>query len=225
MGTRLGSRFAGITNSLSHVNLFGRTRTPEPALAPAVAATREALNDRWRGIRAGLGDGSAIDSLDAFYRHEIEELRSAETQACALADEMWVTMLNGPLAERVSQYVLELRRRGAEHEGLSDRPGVRARAHANQAMRAMVQDASRLAEVCAPNVRDAALLAALQHIMHYLIASYGSIAAHAKALGRAEDAAMFASHADSDQELDTELSTLAKGEVNPQAASAGESPH
>jgi ferritin-like metal-binding protein YciE len=225
MGTRLGSRFAEITNSLSHVNPFGRARQPAPTIAPSSAAgpsTREALNDRWREIRAGIGDGSAVDTLESFYRLEIEELRSAETQACALADEMWVTMLNGPLAERVSQYVLELRRRAAEHESLSER---RARAHANQAMRALVQDASRLAEVCAPGVRDAALLAALQHIIHYLIASYGSIAAHAKALGRSEDATMFASHADSDQELDAELSTLAKGEVNPQAASASESPH
>lgn len=221
MGTRLGSRFAEITSSLSHVNLFGRTRQP----APVGASTREALNDRWREIRASLGDGSAIDGLEAFYGLEIEELRSAETQACALADEMWVTILNGPLAERISQYVLELRRRAAEHESLSKRPGARTRAHANQAMRAMVQDASRLAEICAPGVRDAALAAALQHIVHYLIASYGSLAAHAKVLGRPEDATMFASHADSDQELDIELSTLAKGEVNPQAASAGESPH
>jgi ferritin-like metal-binding protein YciE len=225
MSTRLGSRFAELTHSLSHGSLFGRARQQEQSTAPAVASTREALNDRWREIRAGIGNGSAIDNLESFYRHEIEELRSAETQACALADEMWVTMLNGPLAERVSQYVLELRRRAAEHESLSDRPAGRARTHANQAMRALVQDASRLAEVCAPNVRDAALLAALQHIIHYLIASYGSIAAHAKALGRAEEATMFASHADSDQELDAELSTLAKDEVNPQAVSAGESPH
>jgi ferritin-like metal-binding protein YciE len=222
MGTRLGSRFSGITNSLSAVSLFGRARQA-PSADPVAPSTREALNDRWREIRAGLGAGSALDSLEAFYRFEIEELRSAETQACALADEMWVTMLNGPLAERVSQYVLELRRRTAEHEGLSE-PG-RTRAHANQAMRAIVHDASRLAEVCAPGVRDAALVAALQHIIHYLIASYGSIASHAKVLGRSEDAAMFGSHADSDQELDAELSSLAKKEVNQQAASASESPH
>ena len=54
--------------------------------------------------------------MHAVYRAELRDLRSAEIQACALVDEICVTLLNGPLAERVSQYVAALRRRTAEHE-------------------------------------------------------------------------------------------------------------
>jgi ferritin-like metal-binding protein YciE len=201
--------------------LFRRTRDPEPAAEPAGGgkSPREALNEQWLRIRAGLGGEPVIDSMDAVYRAELRDLRSAEIQACALVDEIWVTLLNGPLAERVSQYVAALRRRSAEHAALLE-TGDEARSHRNQIMRALVHEASRIAENCSTNVRDVVLVATLQHMVHYLIASYGTIAAHAKVLGFTEQAALFAGHADSDQQFDADLSTLAKSDVNPQALTA-----
>lgn len=201
--------------------LFRRFRDAEPAAeaaAPAggVKSPREALNEQWLRIRAGLGGESAIDSMDAVYRAELRELRSAEIQACALVDEIWVTLLNGPLAERVSQYVAALRRRAAQHEGSS---------HRNPVMRALVHEASRVAENCSTNVRDVVLVATLQQMVHYLIASYGTIAAHARALGLEEQAALFDGHAESDRQFDLDLSSLAKTEVNPQALSPREASH
>ncbi len=206
--------------------LFRRSREAEPADEPAGGSKspREALNEQWLRIRAGLGGSRAIDSMDEVYRTELRELRSAEIQACALTDEIWVTLLNGPLAERVSQYVATLRRRSAEHAGLLE-IGDDARTHRNQVMRALVHEASRIAENCTTNVRDVVLVATLQHMVHYLIASYGSIAAHAKVLGLAEQAALFAGNADSDQQFDADLSVLAKTEVNPQALNKQETPH
>lgn len=200
--------------------LFKRFREvePAPAEAPASAAKspREALNEQWLRIRAGLGGSDAIDSMDAVYRAELRDLRSAERQACALVDEIWITLLNAPLAERVSQYVQALRRRTAEYEGET---------HRNPIMRAFVQEASRAAENCAINVRDVVLVATLQHMAHYLIASYGTIAAHAKALGLAEQAALFHGYAEADRQFDLDLSSLARSEVNPQALSQRETPH
>jgi ferritin-like metal-binding protein YciE len=190
--------------------------SPPEASEPRATGALEALSDRWRQIRAGLVSAK-IDSMDAVYRSELVELKSAESQACALVDEIWVTLLNGPLAERVSRYVLVLRRRVAEHEGLTDRLGAPTRAHSNQVMRALVHEASRLAEITAPGVRDAVLVVALQHIVHYLIASYGTLAAHARLLGLAGEATHFAEHADSDRYFDSDLSALAKSEVNPAA--------
>jgi ferritin-like metal-binding protein YciE len=201
--------------------LFRRTRDPEPAGEPASGSKspREALNEQWLRIRAGLGGDPVIDSMEAVYRAELRDLRSAEIQACALVDEIWVTLLNGPLAERVSQYVAALRRRSAEHAALLE-TGDDARSHRNQVMRALVHESSRIAENCSTNVRDVVLVATLQHMVHYLIASYGTIAAHAKVLGFEEQAALFASHVDSDQQFDADLSALAESEVNPQALAA-----
>ena len=191
--------------------LFSRFRVVEPTAEAAAGGTkspREALNEQWLRIRAGLGGSPAIDNMEAVYEAELRELRSAESQACAIVDEIWVTLLNGPLAERVSQYVAALRRRAAEHGGST---------HRNPVMRAFVNEASRIAENCSTNVRDVVLVATLQHMVHYLITSYGTIAAHAKALGRMDEAARFHGYAESDRQFDLDLSSLAKTEVNPQA--------
>jgi ferritin-like metal-binding protein YciE len=154
-----------------------------------------------------------IDSMDAVYSAELRELKSAEMQACALADQIWVTLLNGPLAERVSQYVSALRRRTAEHAALQPH-GEDSRTHRNAVMRALVQEASRTADSCATKVRDVVLASRLQHVVHYLIASYGAIAAHARVLGMAEQAARFAAHAESDLEFDADVSALVSEVVN-----------
>jgi ferritin-like metal-binding protein YciE len=199
--------------------LFKRFRETEPATEAAAASAkspREALNEQWLRIRAGLGGSDAIDSMDAVYRAELRDLRSAERQACALVDEIWVTLLNAPLAERVSQYVAALRRRTAEYEGET---------HRNPIMRAFVNETSRVAENCATAVRDVVLVATLQHMVHYLIASYGTIAAHAKVLGLAEQAALFHGYAEADRQFDMDLSSLAKSEVNPRALGKREPPH
>lgn len=140
-----------------------------------------------------------IDSMDAVYRAELRELRSAERQACALADEIWVTLLDAQLAERVSQYVADLRRRTAEQP---------AETHRNPVMRAYVTEAGRAAENCATNVRDVVLVARLRHVANYLIASNETVAAHAQALGMAEQAALLHEHAEADRQFDSDLSSL-----------------
>jgi ferritin-like metal-binding protein YciE len=208
--------------------LFRRSREDEPVSETSAGggskSPREALNEQWLRIRAGLGGSSAIDSMHAVYRTELRDLRSLEMQACALVDEIFVTLLNGPLAERVSQYVAALRRRTAEHERLME-AGEEARNHRNPVMRAFVHEASRVAENCTTNVRDVILVATLQHMVHYLIASYGTIAAHAKVLGLPEQAALFHACAESDRQFDADLSELAKSEVNPAALTPQETPH
>jgi len=69
-------------------------------------------------------------------------------------------------------------------------------------------------------VRDAAIVASIQRIVHYKIAGYGTIAAYAKALGRTDEAAHFAQLADRDKSIDAELTELAKKTLNPVAVRA-----
>jgi ferritin-like metal-binding protein YciE len=84
-------------------------------------------------------------------------------------------------------------------------------------MRALIGETQKMARVCAPKLRDAAITASLQRIVHYKVAGYGSIAAYAKSLGRTEEAAHFAELADRDKTVDGELSRLAKATLNPEA--------
>src|SRR5687767_3332508 len=87
-------------------------------------------------------------------------------------------------------------------------------------MRALIDETEKMWRVCAANVRDAAVTASVQRIIHYKIAGYGAIAAYAKALSRIDEAAHFAQLADRDKAVDAELSELAKGTLNPDATAA-----
>ena len=85
-------------------------------------------------------------------------------------------------------------------------------------MRALIDETEKMWRVCAANVRDAAVTASVQRIIHYKIAGYGTIAAYAKALCRGSTRRQhFAQLADRDKAVDAELSDLAKGTLNPEA--------
>jgi ferritin-like metal-binding protein YciE len=185
---------------------------------------REALKEQWQRVRSGLAGRPGIDSLGSLYRLELHELHSAEQQLGALADEIWVSVRNAPLAERLSEYAGALRARETELARLLTAVGAETRERPDEVMRALVEKTTRMAEQSSANVRDAALVTALQRIIHYMIAEYGTIASHAKALGRLDEAAHFAVQADLDQEVDRELSELAKSTLNPEATKAAESP-
>lgn len=185
---------------------------------------REGLKEQWQRVRAGLGGAPPIDSLMAMYRTELHELHSAEQQLGALADEIWVSVRNAPLAERLSEYAAALRTRETELGNLLTTVGAEARERPDEVMRALVEKTSKMAEHTSENVRDAALVAALQRIIHYMIAEYGTIASHAKALGRMDEAAHFAQHADLDKDVDRELSELAKTTLNPEATKQAPTP-
>ncbi|HVF16967.1 MAG TPA: DUF892 family protein [Steroidobacteraceae bacterium] len=178
------------------------------------------------GTRMSTGMGrstiSSIDNMNALYACELQELHSAECQLADVAEKLVRTIQNPELAIRVDEYVTELRSRKVDLESLLARADVDARPHPDDAMRALVGETEKMARVCAPKLRDAAITASLQRIMHYKIAGYGSIAAYAKSLGRTEEAAHFAELADRDKTIDVELSRLAKATLNPEAVVTGE---
>src|SRR5690606_8351310 len=115
------------------------------------------------------------------------------------------------------EYATELRARMVDLESLLARREIDARQHPDDAMHALLNETRKMARVCSMPVRDAAIAASLQRIIHYKIAGYGTIAAYARSLGRNEEAAHFAELAARDKAIDVELTRLAKGTLNPEA--------
>jgi ferritin-like metal-binding protein YciE len=181
---------------------------------------KAALKDRGAETLADLTSNRRLDSLDAMYEAELQELHSAEGQLCGLANDLARTMSHPELAFRLQEYATELQARRTDLESLLARINADLEGEADDAMRALIEETEKMWRVCAANVRDAAVTASVQRIMHYKIASYGAIAAYAKALGRETEAAHFAQLADRDKAVDAELSELAKGTLNPEAAVA-----
>jgi ferritin-like metal-binding protein YciE len=155
--------------------------------------------------------------MDALYACELQELHSAECQLASLIERLVPTIHNPQLAIRFDEYVTELRSRTIDLESLLARADVDSRPHPDDAMRALSGETEKMARLCAPALRDAAVTASLQRIMHYKIAGYGTIASYAKSLGHTEEAAHFVELSDRDKTVDVDLTRLAKAVLNPEA--------
>jgi ferritin-like metal-binding protein YciE len=225
---------AALTRGAAGLSLMARGATgycPMKAAMQGQSTIGEGVQEQWNRLTAQVGDAaqrnrersaSVIDSMDAMYTAELQELHSAESQLIMLARELMRVIANAQLAFRIEEYATELSVRKADLEGLLDRRSADRREHPDDAMRALIQETHKMADVSAENVRDAAVAASIQRILHYKIAGYGTIAAYAKALGRPGDAEHFAQLADRDKSIDAEITEIAKRILNPEAVMSPE---
>ena len=239
---RWASAFAGLSLALRALRGGGTTKRLLLASAGLSLLARGAtgycaLKSTWSGettlkdgfreqvqrLRdAAAGTIGSIDSMDALYACELQELHCAEGQLTTLLERLVPTIQNPELAIRFDEYVTELRSRKIDLESLLARAELDARPHPDDAMRALLGETEKMARLCAPSLRDAAVTSSLQRVMHYKIAGYGTIASYAKSLGRTEEAAHFAELADRDKSIDGDFTRLAKAVLNPEAVVAPE---
>jgi ferritin-like metal-binding protein YciE len=188
--------------------------------ASGYCAVKAALTERAGEAIADFTGSGRLDSMEAMYEAELQELHSAEGQLQQLANDLARTMSHPELAFRLQEYATELQARRVDLESLLARIGADVVGEADDAMRALTEETEKMWRICAANVRDAAVAASVQRIIHYKIAGYGAIASYAKALGRVTEAGHFAQLADRDKAVDAELTELAKGTLNPEATAA-----
>jgi ferritin-like metal-binding protein YciE len=81
----------------------------------------------------------------------------------------------------------------------------------------LIDETRKMTQVCAPAVRDAAVIASIQRLLHFKIAGYGTVATYAKILGLLNEAARFAEHTNCDKAVDQQLTEIARNTVNPRA--------
>lgn len=85
-------------------------------------------------------------------------------------------------------------------------------------IKGLIKESRKLADRCLNNeVRDAALVTAIQHINHYEMAGYGTAVAYAKALERHEIAELLLETLREEKRADMGLSDIAENKINPDA--------
>lgn len=67
-------------------------------------------------------------------------------------------------------------------------------------------------------LRDVAMIGALQHIQHYLIATFGTLAAYAKILGRHDEKRILGAILEDERAFDEDLTVIATGILEPDTA-------
>jgi ferritin-like metal-binding protein YciE len=214
---RGGGLFARLGRSAAGLPLLARGFSGHCAVKAAINENLPAL----REMLPQLGTGAKrIDSMASMYVSELQELHSAERQLSALSTQLAGYFDNPRLVTRATEYASELQAREAGLKHLLVRYHASSQAHPDQGIRALIAETQKMTHVCTKAVRDAALTASLQRIIHYKIAGYGTISAYAKLLGRFDEAAHFAALADRDKAIDAELSEFATNTLNPDALMA-----
>jgi ferritin-like metal-binding protein YciE len=222
-----GSAAARLAKGGAAVGLLARSSTGYCAVKSAVqgdSTLSDGLRQQWQrltesisSVQTAASPSARIDSMETMYSMELQELHSAETQLCALSNKLVQIIGSAPLAFRLQEYATELQSRKIDLESLLARSQTQVRDHPDDAMQALIAETDKMAHVCAEKVRDSAVAASLQRIIHYKIAGYGTIASYAKALGRLDEAGHFAQLADRDKAIDAEITELAKETLNPEA--------
>ena len=99
---------------------------------------------------------------------------------------------------------------------------TRSRGKHCEAMEGLINEAREILEMgLAPEVQDAALIAAAQKVEHYEIASYGTLCTFAKQLGETEALKLLKETLAEEKATDEKLSMLALQQTNAEAAKAG----
>jgi ferritin-like metal-binding protein YciE len=214
--------------SAAGLSLLSRGATGYCGIKSAVngeTSLPDGLREQWQRVRARLGRGAAgIDSMHALYTEELQELHSSEVQLHSLVAALEQAPENESFRARLRTYAQDIQTRSRELERILSGSAANPREHPDQAMQALINETYKMAHVCAPSVRDAALVASLQRLTHYRIAAYGSVVAFARSLGRTEDAAALSRYLERDKAFDAELTKLAESTINRLAASQPQSP-
>ena len=217
-GGSLMRRAALGTAAFSLISRGATAYCPTKAALTGQESFGAGLREQWERVVGRVRSGTTqIDSLESMYLAELQELYSAETQLCSLLQRLSETIEHEPLRQHMNGYATEARTRREDLARILRDRGLDPREHPDQAMHALVRETWKMAQVPGGNLRDAALVASLQRLIHHMIAGYGTVAAYAKQLGHIDEAARFAECADRDQAIDQELTEVAKSTLNPDA--------
>lgn len=222
---RRGGLLSKLVGGAAAFSLISRGTTGYCGMKAALqgqTSLREGIREQFERVSAQIGSATVreINDMQQLYSVELQELHSAESQLASLLQSLGSSVQNSALAVRLDEYASELRSRKADLDNLLVAYHVDAGEHHDDAMRSLTKETTKMAQVCAPELRDAALAASVQRIIHYKIASYGTIAAYAKALDLFEESKRFADFADRDKAIDAELTELAKNALNPKATAS-----
>ena len=155
----------------------------------------------------------------------IEELRDiyhAEKQLTKALPKLAKAAHSEKLRRAFETHLEETRGQVERLEQVFEEMDTRTRGKHCDAMEGLISEAREIMEMgLAPEVQDAALIAAAQKVEHYEIASYGTVHAYATACGLNKVAQLLEQTLNEEKETDKKLNMLAINDVNKKAMQAG----
>ncbi|HYO47517.1 MAG TPA: ferritin-like domain-containing protein [Gemmatimonadota bacterium] len=159
-----------------------------------------------------------LDSLQKLYVHELKDLYSAEKQLVDALPKMIAAASNKDLKLALKDHLGATRRQVQRLDKIFARVDFSPRGHKCKGMEGLIKEgASLLKEDSEPDVLDAAIIAAAQHVEHYEMAGYGVARTYAEKLGDYKAADLLQQSLEEEAQADRHLSRIAERTVNFQA--------
>ena len=154
----------------------------------------------------------------------IEELRDiyhAEKQITKALPKLAKAAHSEQLRQAFELHLEQTRGQVERLEQVFEELDTRSRGKHCEAMEGLINEAREILEMgLAPEVQDAALIAAAQKVEHYEIASYGTVHAYATACGLTKVAQLLEQTLNEEKDTDKKLNSLAINDVNKKAIQA-----
>lgn len=154
---------------------------------------------------------------------ELAAIQDAETQAAQAIGNGLSLVQNEELTRLLERRLEQGKHLLQEVAGSLERLGAGAASEQNAAARGLIKDAEKLVELAqTPELKQVVLIAGVQKLEHYCIAVWGTVRALANELGEQELVRTMQTAVEEGYVLDHELTNLAEGRVNPEAADEAE---
>ena len=151
-----------------------------------------------------------LEQLRDLYDGEMQQIKFLETQA-DIAESF-------ELIEFLTFHLKETKRQARRIQEVFDQLNESPEGESCDGIKGLIKESNKLADRCInEEVRDAALITAVQHINHYEMAGYGTAIAYAKTLERHEIAELLLDTLREEKRADMGLSDLAENHINPDA--------
>jgi ferritin-like metal-binding protein YciE len=152
-----------------------------------------------------------IESLRDLYAEQLQGLYDAELQQIKALPKMAKAASLEDLRVAFEDHLTKTKEHAHRIEIIFEQMGEKARGRKCEAMECLLKEGDEvIQENMEGALKDAALIAAAQHVEHYEIAGYGCSRAHATILGEDVAAAFLAQTLEEEEEADRRLNGIAE---------------
>jgi ferritin-like metal-binding protein YciE len=151
-----------------------------------------------------------LDTLKALYVEGLRDLYSAETQILKALPKMKSGATSPELKQAFEEHFAVTTEQVGRLEEICSELGISPKGKHCKGMEGLITEgADLMKEDADPDVMDAGLISAAQHVEHYEMAGYGTVRTYAQLLGYDEQAALLQTSLLEERETDVGLTELA----------------
>lgn len=159
-----------------------------------------------------------LETLRDLYVEELKDLWSAENQILKALPKMIKAASHKQLKKGFTKHEKQTREHVRRLERICKELDVSPRGKKCVGMEGLLKEGKELiSEKPDPDVLDAGLITAAQHVEHYEMAGYGTVRTWARTLGYEKQAQLLQMTLDEEQQTDLDLTALATSSINIEA--------